>query len=520
MMQEIINAAVHYDYDMIAYINLAAETAKLYAQKDQRFKGFIGRDFCYEKVATEYVRTFIIAEERKNIMEKMAISNVRSKLKETDIYEFEVEVIGADNAAKKKKLRYANFDKNYGMVMWTEVDITNFVEQQKLIVEALLAATNLNIIRTDYLSSISREMRMPFKNITACIRNAIDRSESEVVREQLEEAKTYVTQLTEIINDIMDISNLESKKMQIMNTQFLLTDMVARLKNKFKQYHTSKKQNFIIEQQVFHDSCVSDIKAIIRILANILDNAFRYTAKGGNITLKVYELPSESNEKGFYRFVVKDDGPGIRPELLENIFTPFYCCVDGKCKSESSGLGLAISKGIIDELGGTIFVNSEIGNGTIVTVDLPLLLTNNENSSAEELDESCKSIVDMKILIVEKNPLSTLVARRLLENKGAHIYLAENEFKALELFENSGAEDFDCILIDLCSDEIDGVAIAKKLRQSYHPLSGSVPIIGLGEKLAQEEKHLYVEAGINDFLEKPLKFTQLLEIILNLCKNG
>ena len=98
--------------------------------------------------------------------------------------------------------------------------------------------------------------------------------------------------------------------------------------------------------------------------------------------------------------------------------------------------------------------------------------------------------------------------------------MAENEFKALELFENSGAEDFDCILIDLCSDEIDGAATAKKLRQSYHPLSGSVPMIGLGENLAQEEKHLYVEAGINDFLEKPLKFTQLLEIILNLCKNG
>ena len=520
MMQEIINAAVHYDYDMIAYINLAAETAKLYAQKDQRFRGFIGRDFSYEKAVEEYVKTFIIAEERKNIMEKMAISNVRSKLKESDIYEFDIEVIGADNAAKKKKLRYANFDKNYGMVLWTEVDITNFVEQQKLILEALLAATNVNIIRTDYLSSISREMRMPFKNITACIRNAIDKSESEIVREQLEEAKRYVVQLTEIVNDIMDISNLESKKMQIMNTQFLLTDMVSRLKNKFKQYYTSKKQKFMIEQQVFHDNCFSDIKAISRILANILDNAFRYTAKGGNIILKVYELPSESNERGFYRFVVKDDGPGISPELLENIFTPFYCCVGGKCKSESSGLGMAISKGIVDELGGTIFVNSEIGNGTIVTVDLPLLLTNNENAGAEVLEESCKSIVDMKILIVEKNPLSILVARKLLEKKGAQVYLAENGLKALELFENTGDKGFDCILINLCSVEIDGAVIAKKIRQSYYPLSGSVPMIGFGEKLTQEEKRLYVEAGINDFLETPLKFKQLLEIILNLCKNG
>ena len=97
--------------------------------------------------------------------------------------------------------------------------------------------------------------------------------------------------------------------------------------------------------------------------------------------------------------------------------------------------------------------------------------------------------------------------------------MAENGVKTLELFENSGAEGFDCILINLCSTEIDGSATAKKLRQSNHPLAGSVPMIGLGEKLTQEEKHLYVEAGINDFLETPLKFTQLLETILNLCKN-
>lgn len=518
MMQEIINAAVHYDYDMIAYINLAAETAKLYAQKDQRFSGLIGRDLGYEKAVTEYVKTFIVAEERQNIMEKMAISNVRRQLKESDIYEFDVEVIGADKSTKKKKLRYANFDKKYGMVLWTEVDITNFVEQQRHIVEALLEATNLNIIRTDYLSSISREMKMPFKNITACIRNAIDKSESRLVREHLEEAKGYVAQLTEIINDIMDISNLESKKMQITNTEFLLTDMADRLKNKFKQHYASKKQIFVIEKHVFHDNCVSDKKAISRILANILDNAFRYTAKGGNVTLKIYELPSESKEKGLFRFVVKDDGPGISPERLESIFTPFYCCAGGKFKSESSGLGMAISKGIIDELGGTISVNSELGNGTLVTVDLPLLLAGNKNSGAEDLKESSDSIVDMKILIVEKKPISILVARRLLEKKGARVFLAENEFKALELYENSGAEGFDCILIDLCSHEIDGASIAKKLRQSKHPLSGSVPMIGLGEQLKQEEKHLLVEAGINDFLETPLKFAQLMETILNLCK--
>lgn len=519
MMQEIINAAVHYDYDMIAYINLSTETTKLYAQKDPRFSRIIGREFSYDEVAAEYVKTFIIAEERKNIMEKMRISNVRSKLKECDIYEFSVEVIGVNNEIKKKKLRYANFDKIYGMVLWTEVDITNVVEQQKLLVEALLAATNINVIKTDYLSSISHEMRMPFKNITACIKTAIDKSENEIVKGQLEEARMYVTQLTEIVNDIMDISNLESKKMQIVNSKFLLTDVVYRLKSKFKHCYTLNKQNFVIEQQIFHDNCFSDIKAISRILANILDNAFRYTAKGGNITLKLYELPSESNEKGVYRFVVKDNGPGIKPELLNNIFTPFYCSVDGKCKSESSGLGMAIAKGIVDELGGTIFVKSEVGMGTTVIVDLVLLLTKNKNETTDVLEDSSKSIVGMKILFVEKEPLSILVARKLLEQKGAKVYLADNEPKALELFENSGDGIFDCILINLGLNGIEGVGTAKKIRRSTRPFSSMIPIIGFGEMLTQEEKHYCVESGINDFLKKPLKFAELFEMVLNLCKN-
>ncbi|MDD4721778.1 MAG: response regulator [Acidaminococcaceae bacterium] len=519
MMQEIISAAVHYDYDMIAYINLSTETTKLYAQNDQRFSLFIGREFGYDKVVAEYVKIFIAAKERSDIRENMSIDNVRSKLKENDIYEFVVDIISADGVIKKKKLRYANFDKNYGMVLWTEVDITNIVEQQKLLLVALLAANNVNTIKTDYLASISHEMRMPFKNITACLRNVTDKNASDVVKEQLEEAKLYVSQLTEIVNDIMDISNLESKKMQIVNTQFFLTDIVWRLKNKFKHCYTLKRQNFIVEQQIFHDICFSDIKAISRILANILDNAFRYTDKGGNITLKLYELPSESNEKGVFRFVVKDDGPGIRPELLENIFVPFYCCIDGKCKSESSGLGLAISKGIVDELGGKIFVSSELGNGTIVTVDLVLLLKNPENHGLEVSEESSKSIVGMKILIVENEPLSVLVARRLLEKKGAQVYLAKDSSTALELVENINSASFDCVLLDVCSHGLNGVEVAKKLRHSSPLLSNEIPIIGFGEKLTHEEKHHCVKAGINDFLDKPLKFTELFEMVLNLCKN-
>ena len=180
---------------------------------------------------------------------------------------------------------------------------------------------------------------------------------------------------------------------------------------------------------------------------------------------------------------------------------------------------MAIAKGIVDELGGTIFVKSEVGMGTTVIVDLVLLLTKNKNETTDVLEDSSKSIVGMKILFVEKEPLSILVARKLLEQKGAKVYLADNESKALELFENSGDGIFDCILINLGLNGIEGVGTAKKIRRSTRPFSSMIPIIGFGEMLTQEEKHYCVESGINDFLKKPLKFAELFEMVLNLCKN-
>ena len=217
---------------------------------------------------------------------------------------------------------------------------------------------------------------------------------------------------------------------------------------------------------------------------------------------------------------MKDDGPGIKPALLENIFIPFYSGVEGKCKSESSGHGLAISKGIVDELGGEIIVNSEIGKGTVVTVDLSLSLTNKRECCQDMIEQNYQSIEGMKILIVEKEPLYILVARRLLEKKGAAIYLAENDQAALELFENCKTEVFDCVLIDIGIQGIAGIETAKKVRQSKNTVGKEIPIIGFGEELTQEEKHYCIEAGINNFLKKPLKFKELFQILLDLEKRG
>lgn len=513
VMQEIINAAVRYDYDMIAYLNLSTKTTKLYAQNDQRFSHFLGREYGYEKVVEEYAKTFIEASEQKSILDKMKVNTIRSKLKETDIYDFIVDVIDLDGVVKKKQFRYANFNKNYGIVLWTEVDITTITEQQKLLMEALLAATNLNVVKTEYLASISQKMRLPFKNITACIKKSIELSEKKIVKDTLDKAIPYLAQLIEITNDIMDISNLENKKMQITNAPFLLSDIIYKLTTKFKYIYTIKKQKFIVEQQIFHDTCFSDAKAITRVLTNILDNAFNYTSREGTIFLKLYELPSEIPNKGSYRFVIKDNGSGIKPELLKNIFTPFYCYVDSNSKSESSGLGLAISKGIVDELGGTIMVNSELGEGTTVIVDLILLLTKTIDEPHEELD---RNIVNLNILILEKDPRYILVAHKLLEKKGAKVVVAENYSEALSSLENDSINNFDCILIDLCLPAIEGSNIIAKLKSNYS--TTKIPIIGFSEILTDEEKSYYSEAGINFFLKKPLKFPQLFQAIIDLVR--
>lgn len=520
MMQEIINTSVYYDYNMIAYINLYTGTAKLYAQRGSSFNRAVKEEFEYQKAVEEYAETFADAEVKEELLQKMSLDCIKERLENNQIYEFDADIVDECGDKKKRRLRYVNFDRGYGMALWTEVDITNIVEsekqQQQVLYHEIENLSRINDVKINYLCSISHELKIPLKNMFLRIKNATKNCDNSYVAGQLTEASAYLEQISAIINDIMDISNLENKKLKLANVQFTLSEMIEKLILMLRKRYPEKKETLKLEKQIFHDSVLGDFKVISKIMLNVLDNSFKYSDGETDISLFVYELPSANNEFGLYRFVIKDGGPGICQAQLENIFKPFHYYENNKNQNDSSGLGLAITKGLVDALGGDIKIVSQLGEGTTVTIDLQLQLANYNRlrqKSENTLEGAEQSIDGLKLLFVEDDPLQILVARRLLEQKGAVISVAGSEREAADLLEKM---EFDCVVLDLqLNDDIDGVL--HKLAQ-YVKRRTSVPIVGLSEMLDSETKHNFVEAGVIEILDKPVKFVKLLACIEQLCR--
>ena len=521
MMQDIINASVYRDYNMIAYLNVYTETAKLYAQHGVCLNRPLKQEFAYEQAVGEYIDKYIPQDYRNDVRAKMSLATVKARLTDSEIYEFDLDIIDFDGNNKHRKIRYANFDKIYGMVLWTDMDVTHIIAPEKQAQEELLEEIDglsyLNEVKTNYLSSISSDLRAPLKKMILRIKGAVNKSDDLAVKQQLHEAQGYAEQINEIINDILDISNIENKKMKLANMQFTLSDLLCHVKSIMKKKYPDLQNNLVVEQQVYHDCCVSDYKAIGKVLTNVLDNAFKYAGQEGTITLMLYELPSPNNEKGYYRFVIKDEGAGISAERLDTIFLPFHSFISNKNKSDSSGLGLPITKGIVEKLGGQIAIVSEIGVGTTVTVDLKLELVNEHHNEKTVKNATEKSIVGLRVLFIEETPLDVLVARRLMEKKGLYVYLADTVDKAKLMIAASNEEKFDCIILNLQMSNVEPLRVISDLRNSAN-IDISTPIIGIGNNISLEEKHKFFENGINEIIMKPLKFAKLIKSISELCQ--
>lgn len=521
MLQDIINASVYCDYNMLAYLNVYTGKAKLYAQNNALLKREIKQEFVYTEAVREYLETYIGEKERNAVWKKMELERIIEELRNKFIYEFDIEIIDADGELKRRRIRYANFDKVYGMVLWTEMDITHIIQpeqqQQELLLEEIENLAALNDIKTRYLSTVSYELRTPLRNINSRLKNVLSKCNDEELQGQLREVQEYIGRIAEVLNDVMDISNLENQKMKIDSIQFTLSDLLAKIKSSMKKKYGSDAANLNIEQQIFHDACLSDYRALTKILSNILDNAFRHSNQSISVSLLLYELPSESNEKGNFRFIIKDNGVGIRPERLENIFQPFANYVNSKTRSSSSGLGLAITKGIVDKLGGKISIASEVGVGTTVTVDVALQLAGTLAEKSHRIRDAERSISGLRVLLVEDVPMDVLVSRRLLEKKGTYVYMAESHEKVWGLLDSCSENKFDCIVLDL--DGIEDISKYIMQLRNHKNIDFDIPIIGICKQIDMEDRHRYLEKEVNDILLKPLRFAQLMESITKLCLN-
>jgi signal transduction histidine kinase/competence protein ComGC len=409
-----------------------------------------------------------------------------------------------------------------------EMEVVNqkLKKAKNVATEALQTAENANKAKTDFLSNMSHDIRTPMNaiiGITSLIRH--DAGNKAKVIEYADKIDISSQHLLGIINDVLDMSKIEAGKTVFKYSDFSILDLVQELDTIFHTQIYEKQQTLtIIKENIQHEWVNGDQVHLMQIFSNLLSNAVKYTQEGGEIQFFVEECETKSSVYAKYRFLVSDNGMGMSADFKETIFDPFTRAESSVTnKVQGTGLGMAITKNLVEAMGGTIDVDSELGQGSCFEVLMDLKIAEDRTvalAAQEETDEQDGNILQgMKFLCAEDNELNAEILTELLKIEGAECTICENGEEILKAFEQSAPGDYDMILMDVQMPVMNGYEATKAIRRSSHELAKTIPIIAMTANAFSEDIQHSLAAGMNAHVSKPVEM-KVLEKTIRSIKSG
>ncbi|RGK79410.1 ATP-binding protein [Dorea formicigenerans] len=409
-----------------------------------------------------------------------------------------------------------------------EMEVVNqkLKKAKNVATEALQTAENANKAKTDFLSNMSHDIRTPMNaiiGITSLIRH--DAGNKAKVIEYADKIDISSQLLLGIINDVLDMSKIEAGKTVFKYSDFSILDFVQELDTIFHSQIYEKKQTLtIIKESIRHEWVNGDRVHLMQIFSNLLSNAVKYTQEGGEIQFFVEECETKSSVYAKYRFVVSDNGMGMSAEFKDTIFDAFTRAESSLTnKIQGTGLGMAITKNLVEAMGGTIDVESELGQGSCFEVLIDLKIAEDRTvalAAQEETDEQDGNILQgMRFLCAEDNELNAEILTELLKIEGAKCTICENGEEILKAFEQSVPGDYDMILMDVQMPVMNGYEATKAIRRSSHELAKTIPIIAMTANAFSEDIQHSLAAGMNAHVSKPVEM-KVLEKTIRSIKSG
>ena len=392
--------------------------------------------------------------------------------------------------------------------------------QTTLAVEAALeVAEKASKAKTDFLSNMSHDIRTPMNaiiGITTLMKNELHQPEK--LAEHLGKLETSGRLLLGIINDILDMSRIESGKTTLNIEKTNLPQQVSQLDSIIRQQASQRRQTFTVENHVQHENVLADPNRLNQVLMNILSNAVKYTPQGGHIRLEVEEL-THTEHYAKYRFVVQDDGIGMSAVYQKTLFEPFTREEkSGTNRVQGTGLGMAITKSIVDLMGGTIHVESAPGKGSRfeVVLELPIDAEADKVQTASALpeeDEAVSPLSGMSFLCAEDNAINAEILEMLLETKGARCTICSNGQEIVDAFASVKPGEYDMILMDVQMPVMDGLEATRRIRNGENPLGRTIPILAMTANAFLEDMQKSKEAGMDEHLSKPVDIAALEQTV-------
>ena len=392
--------------------------------------------------------------------------------------------------------------------------------------EALQTAENANKAKTDFLSNMSHDIRTPMNAIigmTSLIRH--DAGNKAKVIEYADKIDISSQHLLGIINDVLDMSKIEAGKTVFKYTDFSMPDLIEELNTIFQPQIAERNQTLmVIKENIRHEWVNGDQVHLMQIFSNLLSNAVKYTQEGGKIQFLVEECETKSSVYAKYRFLVSDNGMGMSADFKEKIFDPFTRAEGSVTnKIQGTGLGMAITRNLVEAMGGTIDVESELGQGSCFEVLIDLRIAEDRSVSStvqEEKNEQNDNIFQgMRFLCAEDNELNAEILTELLKIEGAECTICENGEEILKTFEKSAPGDYDMILMDVQMPVMNGYEATKAIRRSSHELAKKIPIIAMTANAFSEDIQHSLAAGMNAHVSKPVEM-RVLEKTIRSIKTG
>ena len=392
-------------------------------------------------------------------------------------------------------------------------------KDEKYKAELLIAAKKAeaaNEAKTEFLQRMSHDIRTPINGICGVLNvadhYADDMKKQTECRAKIKEASHL---LLELVNDVLDMSKLESDEVILEEIPFNLSSIFREVFVVIEQI--AAEQNIRIaweKKEIIHRNLIGSPGYVKRVMMNILSNAVKYNRENGHIYISCIEIPSEQLGMTTMEFVCQDTGIGMTEEFQKCVFEPFAQEHTGsRTKFAGTGLGMSISKKLVEKMGGTITFESEEGAGTTFVIRVPFKIDLDVDKSKEQKDLSEKTIKGLRILLAEDNELNMEIAEFMFQKEGAEVTKAWNGLEAVEIFEKSSPGEFDVILMDIMMPVMNGYKATKRIRSMNREDAKTIPIIAMTANAFTEDRLKAKEAGMDEHISKPVDGDLLVKVI-------
>jgi signal transduction histidine kinase/ActR/RegA family two-component response regulator len=520
--QSLYKFTVDSEYDGIGIIDVNSGNTEVKVARHINPRRSIGQGK-FEEIKMRFIDLFICERDKEFFRNRVTLQRVLEQIEQTQ-EAVQYYFTGNEEYGNRHKLitvRY--FDekhtKLFVCVRDIELQIQAEADNKAALQKAFESAEQANRAKSEFLSKMSHDIRTPMNAIVGMTAIAeANMDDRERVSDCLNKIKIASHHLTNLVNEVLDMSRIESGKMNLVIEDFDLTELVEEVMTISQTKAEEKQQKLTLSMAIKNRKVMGDHLSLQKVFHNILGNAVKYTQKGGRICFQVEELDPLHQNYGHYRFIIEDNGFGMSEEFQKKLFEPFERSGDPRVESmEGTGLGMPIAYNLIQLMQGTIQVESELNKGSRFVITLLLPLQSEEHQKQEEIQEEKEAEMvtfpGKQVLLVEDNELNIEIATEILKMFELEVVLASNGKEAVEIFQSREEGYFDIIFMDIQMPVMDGYTAAKEIRDSRRKDSKSIPIVAMTANAFSEDVQKAIHTGMNDHLAKPIDIQLLTKIL-------